>query len=237
MKKSKSFTLIELLVVIAIIGILAAIILASISGTRARSRDARRKSDLAQLHRALTMYYQDNEKYPTTTNDQLADLPTALSVLTGTPKYMNKIPDDPQAPAKHYQYQSINGGKDYSLYATLEKPTTPGSVWQVSSTTEGKGQEVAGPPAGFTATCSPDTTSTVTSSGSMTFTATFTPTASSIRWTRTNGFLPSTCQGRPLCSLDAPPPGSSDTITATGTYSDQTARCTWQWLNPPAEPY
>jgi general secretion pathway protein G len=58
------FTLIELLVVISIIGVLLSIVLVSTSNTRKKARDAKRKSDIVQIKKALEMYHIDNKRYP-----------------------------------------------------------------------------------------------------------------------------------------------------------------------------
>jgi len=64
--RKKGFTLIELLVVIAIIGLLASIVLVSMSGVRAKGRDAKRKESLRQIQVALEVYNAQYGTYPTT---------------------------------------------------------------------------------------------------------------------------------------------------------------------------
>lgn len=55
--KETGFTIVELLVVIVVIAILATISVASYNGVQARARDSIRKSDLAEIKKAVTRYY------------------------------------------------------------------------------------------------------------------------------------------------------------------------------------
>jgi prepilin-type N-terminal cleavage/methylation domain-containing protein len=55
--RSRGFTLIELLVVIAIIGILSAVVLASLSTARTKGQDAAIQSDLNTIQTQAEIYY------------------------------------------------------------------------------------------------------------------------------------------------------------------------------------
>lgn len=121
---NKGFTLIELIVAIGILGILAVAAIMALDPISQfqKSNDVRRKSDLAQVQRALESYYQDNNKYP---------ISTATYQITGVPwgnnwqRYMNILPMDPNS-AKKYVYYS--GGQSYYLYANLDRGTLDSAV-------------------------------------------------------------------------------------------------------------
>lgn len=63
-QRNSGFTLIELLVVIAIIGILAAVVLASLSDVRKSALERRAQSDMRNIHTAMEMLRNDTGLYP-----------------------------------------------------------------------------------------------------------------------------------------------------------------------------
>ena len=128
MRKQRGFTLVELLVVIAIIGILSAIVLASMSGARSKGRDAKRVADLKQLQLALQLYYDGNDNYPQLSGDVGAAVTggTVLRTLTtGTNNYISTLPSDPLS-SSEYAYLALPSACtgpaciDYVLTAQLE---------------------------------------------------------------------------------------------------------------------
>jgi len=126
-QNSKSgFTLIELLVVIAILGILSTVGLLSFRISQAKARDAQRKSDLEQVQRALEMYHNDYNDYPSAIGGLI------MGILWGEEfkdakdtVYMKELPQDPKGTDYCYEY-NIGPPVSYRLYAILENTQTLG---------------------------------------------------------------------------------------------------------------
>ena len=121
-KLSAGFTLIELLVVISILGLLAALLISNISGVRERARDVQRKSDLDQIKKALRMYYNDHNSYPSS-----VPFGAVFNDPDGTMVYMKEVPNDPSTGAtySYYSHDAIahpctEGTNDFRLVAVLE---------------------------------------------------------------------------------------------------------------------
>ncbi|OGF99810.1 hypothetical protein A2Y99_03655 [Candidatus Gottesmanbacteria bacterium RBG_13_37_7] len=129
----RGFTLIELLVVIGVISTILAVIFPNYMGARERARDMRRKSDLAELQKALELYKNDNPtSYPDDTmlNDPLTIVCNGCfssggATCTGNVNiYLHKFPCDPQTSA-HYLYTRNTDHLKYTLVACLENMADP----------------------------------------------------------------------------------------------------------------
>ena len=119
MKKQKGFTLIELLVVVAIIGVMAAMVIANLASANKKSRDSRRKADLASFRTALELYYDDNTSYP----DTLEEL---------TPTYIKEIPSGPQGEDYEDAFDVEDDNLSYTITVELETSDDDYSVTSVN---------------------------------------------------------------------------------------------------------
>lgn len=111
MKRQKGFTLIELLVVIAIIGILAAIVLVSLTGARDRAKDARIQSDMNQIRSQAEIEYSSYDDYDTVAcaTAEFTTLCTDATTQNGTKA--DVVVFKPATPAGSYcAYVQLNNG-------------------------------------------------------------------------------------------------------------------------------
>ena len=124
----KGFTLIELLVVIAIIGILASFAIASFTSAQQKGRDARRKSDMDAIKKALELMKNDSasaSRYPGC-DFGFGGCPLVDAVNFTNPdmtsSYIKTVPRDPRG--GNYTYiPGCNGNycaTEYTVYACLE---------------------------------------------------------------------------------------------------------------------
>ena len=156
--KKNGFTLIELLVVVAIIGILATVVLSSLSSARESARDARRLSDIKTIQNALEIYHLENGSYPRSTN-LASGIPNSAphNATSSNASWANfealmgiTLPRDPvndvvgdgnhlQNGGYAYLYRSLGGnceGQEYQLMYKLETDSSGGgSVGRCGSST------------------------------------------------------------------------------------------------------
>ncbi len=136
-EENKGFTMVELLVVMAILGILSTIGLTSFRTSLMKSRDAKRKSDLEQIQRALEMYNNDYGKYPTSASGKI----TTTALLTwgfsefsdakGT-IYMKELPGDPTGNPEYCYVYSAGPPVAYKIYAKLENTEDPRATLDIT---------------------------------------------------------------------------------------------------------
>jgi prepilin-type N-terminal cleavage/methylation domain-containing protein len=128
--KNKGFTLVELLVVIAIVGILSAVVLASLNVARSKAADAKVKAQIASVRAAAELFYEKAGSYNgsagfvswdcTTPNSMFQDVDSGMS------QYVNPANYPPFA--ADIRCSSIN--TEYSVSAPLG---TPGDFWCVDA--------------------------------------------------------------------------------------------------------
>lgn len=153
-KKYKGFTLIELLVTIAIIGILATIASVYLVGGRDKARDVKRKADLAQIGRFLSLScFTPNAGAG---DYDLADI--ASELIARYPQYQNfmaKVPQDPKmgSAAQSYYRYIVSEDSRCALYANLEYEDESVTLTDITVPTPGGGQGVfASPSVGWNGT-------------------------------------------------------------------------------------
>lgn len=122
LKSEKGFTLLELILVIGILSVISTMVIVAIDPLTQfhKATDAKIKSDLAQVQRALESSYDDNGIYPPSSNDyKIENTITNKTMEWGDnwSPYMNFLPTPPGS--SKYIYFSPDG-QSYFLYANLE---------------------------------------------------------------------------------------------------------------------
>lgn len=133
MVKKRGFTLIELLVVIAIIGVLSAVVLASLNTARTKGNDAGVKANLGTVGTQAALFLSDNgNSYGTFA---IADCPTPGTA--GSTLFQNSTVENAIAAAladsAGGMAKCVSNSTDYAV-AVSRPDTTNSTYWCVDST-------------------------------------------------------------------------------------------------------
>lgn len=124
-----AFTLVELLVVIAIIGLLSTVAVVAMGSSRANARDAKRKSDLTSISKAIEIFIDANGDPPRSagwcTYISNPNSGYGAAFQADIAPYLPKTPLDPTKANQlgDYLYFNIDNKTRYRLCANLEKAT------------------------------------------------------------------------------------------------------------------
>jgi len=130
-KSTNGFTLIELLIVIAIIIALLVFVIMNLRGQTARATDAKRKSDLYNLHTALEEYNNDHGSFP-------ASGVTNTCGGAALAPYLSQMPCDPQTRSPYGYFPSAATG-GYRVCAVLADSSDPAIAAENCSGAQGCG--------------------------------------------------------------------------------------------------
>ena len=123
-KTTSGFTIVELLIVIVVIAVLAAITVVAYNGIQTRARDNVRKSDIAQIVKAVELFKADNGEAPPLGTSfwctQISNT-TYGQVINALKSYMNnKMPVDPLFANTYQDYFYLKSSSTYMIAAELE---------------------------------------------------------------------------------------------------------------------
>ncbi|MFZ2038371.1 MAG: type II secretion system protein [Minisyncoccia bacterium] len=126
MSSKKGFTLIELLVVIAIIGILSAVVLASLNSARNKGADAAIKSTLANARAQAELFYDKGQIYTDVCTDDegILKMVNAVTAMGITPTCTSSASDWAfSAPLKSANATWCVDGTGVSTSTTVDSAT------------------------------------------------------------------------------------------------------------------
>jgi general secretion pathway protein G len=126
-RRARGFTLIEIMVVVIIIGLLASVVVLNILPNVDKAKVSKAKQDIQSMELALSEFYLDNSKYPTSEQGlaALAQQPTDPSIKHWKPGgYLERVSKDPWGNPYLYVYPGTHG-KAFDLY-TLGADGQPG---------------------------------------------------------------------------------------------------------------
>jgi prepilin-type N-terminal cleavage/methylation domain-containing protein len=130
------FTLIELIITVAIIGILASIVMVSLTNAQKDARDARRKAELANVATALNLYYIDNGTFAVANSGYGGlgwfnyNYGASLGSVASALKTLGYMSGEALDPSGVVSYDGVRSGyliyadtNGFTLWANLERPT------------------------------------------------------------------------------------------------------------------
>ena len=131
-KTDSGFTLIELLVVIAIIGILSAVVLASLNTARSKGSDAAVQSDVTGIRTQAQLYFDTNKSYGPVSLDVVSNC-AAADNLFSDPTVTNQVnaADTANGTAAGITCNVAADGMSYAVSAGLV--AVPGTYYCVDS--------------------------------------------------------------------------------------------------------
>lgn len=111
-RNNKGMTLLEIMIVLVILGGLIAILATSVQGSLKKAKMRQAKIQISEYGKALDMYYQDCNNYPSTDEglNALMQAPPSCSNW-GPDPYLKKLNKDPWGGDFHYESQ----GNAYTL--------------------------------------------------------------------------------------------------------------------------